>query len=159
VVLGAGPIGLAVLEVARLRGARVLVADLNEDRCAVARELGAEILPAGESLLPTVLDQTHGEGADVVIEATGSVPAMQTALDLAAPGARVVIIGLVKKGVGVRFPGRDLTRKEANVLGSRNSVNCSPEALALLASGAIRYPRVATTIPLWDAIPVFGQLH
>jgi len=158
-VLGAGPIGLAILEVAKLRGARVVVTDINEERLAFARELGAETLKADDRLLATVLEQTNREGADVVIEATGSVAAVQSTIDLVAPGGRVVIVGLVKKGVDVTLPGLDFTRKEVNLLGSRNSVNCFPEAIEMLAGGALKYPRVATRIPMWDGVPVFAKLH
>ena len=93
-----------------------------------------------------------------IIEATGNPKAVESAFTLAAPGARVVIVGLVKQGIGVTLPGLDFTRKEVNLLGSRNSVNCFPEAIALLARGAIRYPKVATQIPMWDGVPVFAQL-
>lgn len=158
-ILGAGPIGLAILEVARHRGARVVITDIHEARLAFARELGAETLKADDTLLAAVLEQTSNEGADVVIEATGSVQAIQSTIDLVAPGARVVIVGLVKRGIGVTFPGLDFTRKEVNLLGSRNSVNCFPEAIALLASGAVKYPRVATQIPMWEGVPVFAKLH
>jgi 2-desacetyl-2-hydroxyethyl bacteriochlorophyllide A dehydrogenase len=158
-VLGAGPIGLAILEVARLRGARVVITDINERRLAFARELGAETLPANDKLKATVLEQTRNEGADVVIEATGDPKVVESTIDLVAFGGRVVIVGLVKKGIGVTLPGLDFTRKEVNLLGSRNSVNCFPEAIALLASGAVKYPRVATTLPMWDSVPIFAKLH
>jgi threonine dehydrogenase-like Zn-dependent dehydrogenase len=158
-VLGAGPIGLAILEVARQRGAQVVVTDINEERLAFARTLGAQTIKAGDHLAATVLEQTSGDGADIVIEATGNPRAIEQAVELVAPGARVVIVGLVKQGVGVTLPGLDFTRKEVNLLGSRNSVDCFPEALTLLASGAIKYPAVATRMPLWDAVPVFSRLH
>jgi threonine dehydrogenase-like Zn-dependent dehydrogenase len=158
-ILGAGPIGLAILEVAQRRGARVVITDPNEARLAFARELGAETLPADDALVPAVLEQTRNEGADIAIEATGNPKAVESAFTLVAPGARVVIVGLVKQGIGVTFPGLDFTRKEVNLLGSRNSVNCFPEAIALLASGAVKYPRVATTLPLWESVPTFAKLH
>jgi 2-desacetyl-2-hydroxyethyl bacteriochlorophyllide A dehydrogenase len=158
-VLGAGPIGLAILEIARLRGARVVITDINEDRLAFARELGAETLKGNERLIATVLEQTNNEGADVVIEATGSPQAVESTIELVAPGGRIVIVGLVKKGIGVTLPGLDFTRKEVNLLGSRNSVNCFPEAIALLASGGVKYPSVATKLSLWESVPVFAQLH
>ncbi len=75
-----------------------------------------------------------------------------------AAGGRIVIVGLVKEGVGVTFPGLDFTRKEMTILGSRASVNCFPEALELLASGSITYPQVATEFNLWKAPQVFAQL-
>lgn len=157
-ILGAGPIGLAILEIAKLRGARCVITDINDERLAFARELGADTIKANDKLLATVLEQTRNEGADIVIEATGSTKAIESAIDLVAPGARVVIVGLVKKGIGVTFPGLDFTRKEVNILGSRNSVNCFPEAIALLASGAVKYPRVATRIAMWDGVPIFAKL-
>jgi L-gulonate 5-dehydrogenase len=120
--------------------------------------LGAETIPAGEKLLETILEQTNGEGAPVVIEATGSPKAMEQTVDLVAPGGRIVIVGLVKQGTMVSFPGLDFTRKEMTIVGSRASVNCFPESLALLASGAITYPQVATEFNLWEAPQVFANL-
>jgi L-gulonate 5-dehydrogenase len=158
-ILGAGPIGLAILEVAKVRGARVVIADINDARLEFARTLGAETLKSDEKLLGAVLEQTRGEGAPVVIEATGNPQAMALTIDLVASGGRVVIVGLVKKGVNVAWAGLDFTRKEVNILGSRNSVGCFPEALELLASGKIHYPKVATEIPLWEAPAIFAKLH
>ncbi len=157
-ILGCGPIGLALIEVARARGARVVATDLLPSRLETAAQLGAEVLPADEHLLQRVLEHTHGEGAPVVIEATGSVQAMEQTVDLVAAGGRIVIVGLVKQGTMVRFPGLDFTRKEMTILGSRASVNCFPESLQLLASGAIRYPQFATEFRLWEAPQVFADL-
>jgi L-gulonate 5-dehydrogenase len=68
-------------------------------------------------------------------------------------------VGLIKKGVPVSWPGLDLTRKEVTLLGSRNSTNAFPEAIALLASGAIHYPTVATRLSLQEGPAVFARLH
>lgn len=157
-ILGCGPIGLALIEVAKARGAHVVAVDTLPDRLETAAKLGAMVLLADDRLTPTVLDQTNGEGAPVVIEATGNVTAMEQTVNLVAAGGRIVIVGLVKEGVTVRFPGLDFTRKEMTVLGSRASVNCFPESLQLLASGAITYPRIATEFDLWEAPRVFTQL-
>src|SRR5262245_32649187 len=89
-VLGAGPIGLAIAEIARLRGAHVVITDVNGDRLAFARELGMETLPADEQLLSSVLEYTRREGADVVIEATGNPKVVESTVDLVAPGGRIV---------------------------------------------------------------------
>nr|MDQ3327785.1 zinc-binding dehydrogenase [Chloroflexota bacterium] len=157
-VIGAGPIGLAVMEVAWARGARVAVTDTVPSRLETAASLGAVTIPAGDALLPTVLEQTNGEGAPVVIEAAGSTHAMEQAVDLVASGGRIVILGLAKQGDRVSFPALDWTRKEMTVHGSRASVDCFPEALQLLAQGKITYPRIATEFSLWDAPTVFSQL-
>jgi L-gulonate 5-dehydrogenase len=158
-ILGAGPIGLALLEVVKVRGAQPVVTDILESRLEFARTLGAATLKADEHLLENVLDQTSGEGAPVVIEATGNVQAMESTVALVAAGGRIVIVGLVKKGTIVQFPGLDLTRKEMTIVGSRASVNCFPEALELLASGKIHYPKAAAAFSLWDAPSVFARLN
>ena len=156
-ILGCGPIGLALIEVAKARGARVVATDISEPRLEFARSLGAETIQSNE-LLKTVLPQTASEGAAVVIEATGNPEVMQQTVELVASGGRIVIVGLVKRGVNISIPGLDITRKEMTLLGSRASVNCFPEALELLASGRIQYPKVATRLNMWDAPAIFAKL-
>jgi 2-desacetyl-2-hydroxyethyl bacteriochlorophyllide A dehydrogenase len=157
-ILGCGPIGLALIEVARARGAHVVATDIIESRMEIARQLGAETLLSDDNLLDTIMQQTNGEGAPVVIEATGSPKAMESTVDLVAAGGRICIVGLVKRGTMISLPGLDFTRKEMTIVGSRASVNCFPESLALLASGKIRYPKVATRFNMWDAPDVFRHL-
>ena len=157
-ILGAGPIGLALVEVARARGARVFVTDIVSERLEIAADLGGTPLTAGESLVDEVMRLTNGEGMPVVVEATGNVKAMESTVDLVAAGGRIVIVGLVKKGTVVGFPGLDFTRKEMTVVGSRASVDCFPESLALIASGKIRYPEIATRFSLNEAPAVFDRL-
>jgi 2-desacetyl-2-hydroxyethyl bacteriochlorophyllide A dehydrogenase len=157
-ILGAGPIGLALIEVARARGASVFVTDILPERLEFAKTLGAQTLPTDANLNRAVLDITNGEGMPVVIEATGNAKAMESTVDLVTAGGRIVIVGLVKQGTMVQMPGLDFTRKELTVVGSRASVNCFPESLALLSSGKIRYPTVASEFSLWDAPQIFREL-
>jgi len=157
-VLGCGPIGLAIIEVARSRGATVIAADTQASRLEWAAKLGAEVHLSDDKLLATILERTNGEGVPVVMEATGNVKAMEQTVELVTSGGRIVIVGLVKKGTAVTFPGLDFTRKEMTIVGSRASVRCFPESLELLASGAIRYPSVATEFDMWDAPRIFGNL-
>ena len=157
-VLGCGPIGLAIIEVARARGAMVVATDVIESRMEVARQLGAETLLADDRLLDTIMARTQGEGAPVVIEATGNPKAMESTVDLVAAGGRICLVGLVKRGTLVSFPGLDFTRKEMTIVGSRASVDCFPESLALLASGQIHYPKIATQFSMWEAPTVFKHL-
>jgi L-gulonate 5-dehydrogenase len=157
-VLGCGPIGLAIIEVARARKAHVVAVDLNQERLETARELGADVLPGGDNLVAEVLQQTNQEGAPVVIEATGNPVAIESTVDLVASGGRIVIVGLTPRALNVKFQALDFTRKELTILGSRTEVNCFPEALALLASGQINFPRVAQEFSLWSAPEVFQNL-
>ncbi len=157
-ILGAGPIGLALVEVARARGAQTFITDIDAERLETGASLGATPLVAGEALLEEVMRLTHGEGMPVVIEATGNSAAMESTVDLVAAGGRIVIVGLVRKGTMVAFPGLDFTRKEMTIAGSRASVDCFPESLALIAGGKIRYPEIATSFTLNQAPAVFDRL-
>jgi L-gulonate 5-dehydrogenase len=157
-ILGAGPIGLALVEVANARGAKTYITDVLPERLETAARLGATPVPAGEDFLDRVLGLTNGEGMPVVIEATGNAGVMEKTVDYVAAGGRIVIVGLVKKGTGVTFPGLDFTRKEMTIVGSRASTACFPESLELLASGRIHYPDIGSQFPLGEAPAVFGKL-
>jgi threonine dehydrogenase-like Zn-dependent dehydrogenase len=157
-ILGCGPIGLALIEVAKARGATVWAADVLPDRLETAAQFGAETFLVNNDFVKTILDRTDGEGMPVVMEATGSPQAMEQTVDLVAAGGRIVILGLLKQGVNVSFPGLDFTRKEMTIVGSRASVNCFSEALQLLADGSVTYPQIATEFDLWDAPRVFADL-
>jgi L-iditol 2-dehydrogenase len=85
VVIGAGPIGLIHLQLARHSGARVFVSDLISERLHKAEELGADALihAAEEDAVERVKELTGGYGADVVIVAVGAPRALKQALDMA----------------------------------------------------------------------------
>ena len=157
-VLGCGPIGLALIEVLQAYGAKVVATDISPERLETAATLGAEALLSGPNLTRQILERTGGEGMGVVVEATGSPKVMEQTADLVAAGGRIVILGLAKKGETVSFPGLDFTRKEMTVAGSRASAGCFPEALRLLSSGAVHYPKIATEIPMWQAPETFARL-
>lgn len=157
-VLGCGPIGLAIIEVARSRGARILATDISPTRLDMAAKLGAETFISDDRLVQNVLDRTSGEGMPVVLEATGNSKVMEQTVELVAAGGRIVIVGLVKKGVMIPFPGLDFTRKEMTIVGSRASVNCFPEALSLLKTGAITYTKVASEFEMWKAPDIFKKV-
>ncbi len=96
-VVGAGPVGLMSLEVARALGAsRTVAVEPDKRRLAVAAGRGHEILdPAAEDPVSALAESTGGWGADLVVEAVGGKGrALDTAFRLAAPGARVVSLGV-----------------------------------------------------------------
>jgi threonine dehydrogenase-like Zn-dependent dehydrogenase len=98
-VQGVGAVGLSAIAMARIAGAsRIIAIGAPESRLALAREMGADITldlgrTSAESRRQAVLDATHGEGADVAIEAAGSAAAISEGLDLARAGGRYVIAG------------------------------------------------------------------
>lgn len=96
-VFGAGPIGLLIVQLARLSGASWIVAtDLLEHRLDAAREYGAHetILAHGGEEADRVLELTGGRGLDVCFEAAGDSGAVDAAIGAAGPGARVLLVGI-----------------------------------------------------------------
>ena len=99
VVQGVGAVGLSAIAMARIAGAlRIVAIGAPDSRLALAREMGADLildlaLTSRASRRQAVLDATHGEGADIVIEAAGSAAAISEGLDLARAGGRYVIAG------------------------------------------------------------------
>ena len=157
-IMGCGPIGMVTIEVAINRGARVIAADINEQRLRIAAQMGAEVLISDNDIVRKIHELTNNEGAAVVIEATGVKQVMEQTVELVAAGGRIVIVGLVPAGIGVTFPGLDFTRKELTILGSRTNRNCFPEALELLNSKKIVFPTLAKSFSLWDSPGLFNRL-
>ena len=114
VVLGAGPIGQALLLTAQDRGASVVVVDLLESRLELARSLGAETLPWTSA--DEVVARLGTEPApEVVIDATGVPAAVRAAVELVSSAGRVVQVGM--SGDEVTFRLGSFTEKELDVLG------------------------------------------
>ncbi len=102
VVNGAGPIGLMFARLAVLRGARVIVTDMAENRLETAKKMGVHKtvnMTGVEDSVQTVRDLTDSErGADVVIEATGLVGVWETSVHMARKGGFVLLFGGTKSG-------------------------------------------------------------
>lgn len=157
-VLGCGPIGLAVIEVGKALGARMVGSDILPARLEAAATLGVETEVGGDGLIERIRSQTGGAGAAVVIEAVGLPPVIEQTVELVASGGRIVIVGVVKDGAAITTDGRAWTGKELTVLGSRNSVNCFPECIRLIHTGAVTFPRMAAAHSMWDAPRVFEEM-
>jgi len=98
VVLGAGPVGLMVAQVARLAGAcKVWVTERSPARIAIARALGFKVLDssAGE-VLPTLLGGSKGTGYPVVFETAGVQTTVTESAKLVRPGGQVLQVGMPK---------------------------------------------------------------
>lgn len=143
VILGAGPIGLLLVQGVRTLGASyVTVVDKNPSRVQFAAELGADVLL-------TSLDELEADGYDAVIDATGAIAVMQRALDYARPGGKVLLFGVPPSGKEMRIEAFKIFRKGLTVLSSFTSVRNSYQAIDLLRSGQARVDRlVSHRLPL-----------
>lgn len=110
VVIGAGTIGLGVLQFLKIGGAgKVIVLEVSEKKRELARSLGAAVVlnPAeeGEKLRETVFRHTGGYGADLVYECAGVPQALQASYTLVKSGGQVLLIGINDKEVSIQpFP-------------------------------------------------------
>jgi alcohol dehydrogenase len=124
-VVGAGPIGLSVIEFARLSGARTLVMDMNEQRLAFVRKhmkVQDTILVRGDgSELTRLQELTGGQLADVVVDATGSNKSMAQAINYCAFKGRLVYVGITQSEISMPHAPA-LHRRELDIRASRNAL-------------------------------------
>jgi len=122
-VIGAGPIGLAVVQFAIEAGAQVILLDINEDRLNFCRrQLGVPfaINGAKEDPLDRLKAITEGDLPTAVFDATGNPKSMMGAFEFPAHGGRLVFVGLFQGDVTFNDP--NFHRRELTVMGSRNSL-------------------------------------
>jgi 2-desacetyl-2-hydroxyethyl bacteriochlorophyllide A dehydrogenase len=123
-VVGAGPIGLAVTQFALAARARVRVLETNAVRREFVARLGVETLSQPDEKL-----------AEVVFDATGSVSAMEQSLARVAHGGRLVFVGLVQAKVALDDPL--FHRREVTLFATRNSVGNFPRIIQMVETGRI----------------------
>lgn len=122
-VLGAGPIGLGALLAAVEAGAEVMVLDQHDARLELATELGAAAVVRGlDRLAAAVDDWTDGDGAAVVVEATGAPAVAAAGFEVVAVAGRIAMVGVSERPVTVNQ--RLFTSKELDVVGSRSTLDC-----------------------------------
>ena len=121
-VIGCGMVGMGAVVRAALRGATVVAADIDDEKLALAKEMGAAyaINTKTEDVHARLLEITGGFGPDVIIEAVGSVPTYQMAVNEVAFTGRVVCIGYAKSEVS--FQTKYFVQKELDIRGSRNAL-------------------------------------
>ncbi len=121
-VVGAGPIGLFALLAAKVRCKKIAVADILDNRLALAKQYGADgIVNTKEQSLAEFTDEfTDGKGFDVCIEACGAPETFLACIDSCAFAGNIVLIGNGKKETA--FNHSILLKKELNVFGSRNAL-------------------------------------
>jgi L-iditol 2-dehydrogenase len=160
-IVGAGMIGLLTMQAARAKGcARVLIADVDETRLQLARDLGADevIAAAGIDVAQRVKDLTGGLGADLVFEAVGRDETVATSIDAVCKGGTVILIGNISPQVSL--PLQKVVSREIRVLGSAASAGEYPDAIRFISSGEIEVkPLITAVAPLEDGPAWFDRLY
>lgn len=121
-VIGAGPIGLGTMEFARIAGGKVIAMDINEQRlrfCQAKLGVAYTINAASPDAVEMLEAATGGDFPTVVIDATGSLQAINKGFQYMAHGARYVLIGLQKGDVSFSHPA--FHKREGTLMSSRNA--------------------------------------
>lgn len=153
VVLGCGPIGLfAVASSVTLGAAKVIATDISPSRLKIAAKMGADVTlnPLQDNIIQTVLNLTNQYGADVVIDASGSVDAIKQSFKYLRKGGRVALIGLPNKPIELEL-GKDVVFKEAKIIGihGRRMFETWTQMENLLAAGKLKVqPAITHVLPL-----------
>lgn len=159
-VIGAGTIGLLVLQALRAAGcSRVFITDVDPTRLKLAQELGATAaVPAGSELARLLLEQTGGTGVDIAVEAVGANATVTAAIDSVRKGGSVVLVGNISPEV--TLPLQKVVTRQLRLQGSCASAGEYPRAIELMSTGAIQVKRMISAIaPLEDGPQWFERLH
>jgi L-iditol 2-dehydrogenase len=160
-ILGAGPIGLLAIAMARLAGAnRVIAADKVASRVALARMMGAEVAlhsPA-ESVSDAVRDSTSGRGADVVYDCAAARETIAEGLRSTRPGGSFVLVGIpYEKNLPVDL--HHALDREIRILTVRRGNHCGHHAMNLIQAGRIPTHLITHRIPLERTQQAFSLLE
>lgn len=162
VVVGAGMIGLFVVQALKLAGCSPIIAiDLDDDRLALARKLGAThtLNARTDANVPAqVRELTHGRGADVAFEVVGANATINTAISCVRKGATITLVGNLTPTVEI--PMQKIVTEQLRLQGSC-AINGEYEAsLALISSGKIDVGAILSAeVPLSEGAAWFDRLY
>jgi L-iditol 2-dehydrogenase len=160
-VIGAGMIGLAIIQLLRHAGcAKIIVADITRERLDLALKLGATdiINSSNNNAAGIISEMTAGHGVDVSFEAVGITVTVDLAVRCLAKGGSTVLVGNISPNV--QFPLQLAVTRELTIYGSCASRGEYPDCLDLLAKGVLRAdPLISASRPLSEGSDWFDRLY
>lgn len=120
-VVGCGPIGIGIMKLAQIAGAKVIAIDTNEHRLAYAKEkIGVDyIVKAGNNAINDISKITNGDFCTAVFDASGNKYALEACPDYMSHGGRFILVGLSKNELTFNHPA--IHAKEMTLMCSRNA--------------------------------------
>ena len=146
-IIGDGPIGLLLLQVALAVGAKkTVLIGLDENKMKLATELGAFHTLNGmdENLEKRAIDIFDGPGADVILEASGSYLGAENAIKLVAPGGKVILQSLCGSKNQNAFNLDHVVINDLTLRGALGSPGIWPEVIKLIESGRVNPEKIVT---------------
>ncbi len=159
-IMGAGPIGLCCLKMAKEAGAAAAISDFNEKRLAFAAEWGADFLlnPQKQDVEDTITAWSEGMGANVVIDAVGTTKTLEQAVQAASAAGRVVLLGFHPEPSSITQAL--ITKKELSICGSRLQTYRFPGVIDLFNSPTFDVKDlVSHEFPLANAAEAFSLIE
>ncbi len=158
-ILGAGPIGLLIAQVAKIHGAvQTFITDIAEENIAVAEKVGADftlnLTKSSKSLYDLVKEKTNSQGVDLVFDTIGTSATILESLRILKKQGTLVL--LVTKDDQIRFPSL-LLSCERKIITSANAMYTDfPRAIELVSSGAVKVkPLITHRFDLGEAVKAF----
>jgi L-iditol 2-dehydrogenase len=161
VVIGAGVIGLLVVQALRAAGCgRIIAVDLSPTRLELACDLGADegLGPDETDIVEAIREMTGGRGADIAIEAVGVEQTVCAAVSCVRKGGAVTLVGNLSPHV--EFLLQAAVTRELSLYGSAASCGEYPDCLDLMARGCVRVnPMISAVAPLSEGAQWFERLR
>jgi L-iditol 2-dehydrogenase len=161
VVVGAGMIGLCLVQVLRAAGCgNVFAVDLEPDKRELARKLGADVVldPQRDDIAQVVAQATGGRGADVAFEAVGIPATVRTAIAAVRRGATVTLVGNLSPSAEV--PVQAVVTRQLRLQGSCAIAGEYPAALAMIERGVVNVDAMRSAVaPLAEGAVWFDRLY
>ena len=157
VITGAGPIGVLAAQYVNSIGATAILISAMEKRMTIAKHLGIRHIVNHKTSDPVkaVREITGGRMAEVVIECSGMPDAIRKTLDYASYAGRIALIGYGRSEVPL--PTHIITRKELDVLGSRNCLGLQPVAIDAINTGRVKVELIISNLVRFDELPDFYE--
>ena len=161
VVVGAGMIGLLVIQVLRARGCGCIIAvDIEADKLALATRLGATIALKADAVdVPAEIARlTSGRGSDVAFEVVGMTATIKTALASLRKGGLLTLVGNLSPAV--ELPLQSVVTREITLNGSCASCGEYPACLDMIATGKVNVDSLISSVaPLAEGGQWFNRLY
>ena len=161
VVVGAGIIGLLVIQTLRTAGCgKIIAVDIDSNKLSLASKLGADIglNPNNEPVIPAIQEVTAGRGADVAYDAVGIDASLITAIDSLRKGGAMTLIGNLS--ANVTLPLQSVVTREITLYGSCASCGEYRACLDMIARGAIDVDTlISAVVPLAEGAQWFQRLY
>ncbi|MED4071657.1 zinc-binding alcohol dehydrogenase family protein [Priestia endophytica] len=143
-IQGAGPIGICILKLAKMKGASVMMTDLNEERLQFAKENGADaVVHAGrEDVRTRVKEWTNSEGVNIVIDAVCLPSTFELSVDVVSQAGNIVVLGFDERPASI--PQLPITKKEVTITGSRLQTNQFSTIVQYLNEGKLSHNGLIT---------------